>query len=180
MRKKYADKYEIVISEEELRERIAALGSQISEDFAGRPVHCICVLENSFLFVADLIRKITGEVRCQFVKPSVKERSIGETVTTEIFFAPEVDVEGQHVLLCEGIISTGQTTDFLARTFLARGAASVAICTLLDCPDDRCIDLEIAYHGFQVGPQWLAGFGLGSPMLNRNLPFIIAYPRTPE
>jgi hypoxanthine phosphoribosyltransferase len=174
MEEQFSNNYEIAISEEQLHERITALGRQISQDYEGRVVHCVCVLENGFLFLADLVRAMTCDVRCQFVKPYVRELD----TRTEIFYAPEVDVEGEHVLLCEGILSTGHTTDFLARNFEARGAASVAICGLLDRPSDRRVDLTVAYTGFQVGSERLAGFGMGMPMLKRNLPFIFSVPDT--
>jgi len=178
--KKYSEEHKIVISEAELQLRIAQLGDQISRDFQGRAVHCICVLENGFLFVADLIRKITCDIRCQFVKPQVIQRKIGNRMMEEILYTPDVNVEGQHVLLCEGILSTGYTTDFLYRSFQARGAASVSLCTLLNCEHDRRVELAITYIGFQVEPQWLAGFGLGSPTLNRNIPYIFAFPKTEQ
>lgn len=167
---------EFVISEAQLRRRIASLGRQISHDYQGRVLHCVGVLENGFLFVADLVREITCDVRCQFVKPYVHEFYDHHIATTEIFYAPEIDVEGQHILLCGGILSTGQTTEFLLRNFQARGAASIAVCSLLDRHFDRRVYLDVAYCGFLVGPQRLAGFGLGTPTLNRNLPFIFAAP----
>jgi hypoxanthine phosphoribosyltransferase len=172
-----ARKYEVVISEDQLRERIAIMGQQISRDYENRVLHCVGVLENSFIFFADLVREIKCDVRCQFVKPFVREVVDQGVITTEIFYAPEVDVEGRDVLLCEGILATGQTTDFLLRNFQARGAASVAVCGLLDRLSDRCVNLSVAYFGFQVGPEWFAGYGLGSPVLDRNLPFICARPQ---
>ncbi len=168
--------FEIVISEAQLQSRIAALGRRISRDYAGRSIFCIGVLENGFIFVADLLRSIQGEVRCQFVRTNVREILDNNIHTTEIFYTPEVDVEGQHVLLCEGIVSSGQTTDFLIRNLKARGAASIKVCTLLDRQSSRRVEIEVDYFGFQVGPQWLAGFGLGSPTRQRNLPFIFAAP----
>jgi hypoxanthine phosphoribosyltransferase len=174
MDKLLAVNYEVIISETQLRQRIGELGRQISQDFEGRLVHCVGVLEDSFVFVADLLREITCDVRCQFVKPYVREIHDRNFATTEIFYAPEMDIEGQHVLLCVGVLSSGQTTDFLVRAYQARGAASISICTLLDRQADRRINLEVAYFGFQVGPQWLAGFGLGTPTLDRNRPFIFA------
>jgi hypoxanthine phosphoribosyltransferase len=174
-----ARNYEVVISEAELRERIATVGLQISRAYESRVLHCVGVLENSFIFFADLVREIKCDVRCQFVKPFVREIADRNIPTTEIFYAPEVDVEGRHVLLCEGILSTGQTTDFLVRNFQARGAASVAVCGLLDRQSARCIHLNVAYFGFQVGSGWVAGYGLGSPLLGRNLPFIFAAPNLP-
>jgi len=173
-----AANYQIVISETQLRQRIDALGRQISKDFQGRVVCCVGILEDGFVFVADLVRAITGDVICQFVKPHTGAYD-SNLATTEIFYAPEADVEGQHVLLCQGMLHSGQTTDFLLRNFQARGAASVAVCALLDRQSARRVQLEVNYCGFLVGPQWLAGFGLGTPSLNRNLPFIYAAPEIP-
>jgi hypoxanthine phosphoribosyltransferase len=174
MNKQFDENYDVVISEGQLRQRIALLGQQISQDFQGREVLCIGVLENGCLFVADLVREITCQVRCQWVKPYTHEICDHNIATTEIFYSPEIDVAGRHVLLCEGILSTGQTTDFLIRNFQARGAASISVCSLLDRQSDRRVDVHVAYYGFRVGPQWLAGFGLGAPALDHNLPFIFA------
>jgi hypoxanthine phosphoribosyltransferase len=170
------EKYDIVVSEAQLQTRISALGRRISRDYQGRSIYCVGVLENGFIFLADLLRSIQGNVRCQFVRTNVREILENNISTTEIFYTPEVDVTSQHVLLCEGIVSSGQTTEFLIRNLKARGAASIAVCTLLDRQSARRVDLEVNYYGFQVGPQWLAGFGLGSPTLERNLPFIFAAP----
>ncbi len=170
------DNRQLVISEAQLHERIVAMGRQISHDYQGRVVHCVGILDSAFVFVADLIRQIDAGVRCQFVKPYTRELVDHNTATREIFFAPEVDVEGRHILLCEGILSSGQTIDFLIRNFQARGAASVALCCLLNRPSDRHVSLEVAYCGFEVGPPWLSGFGLGTPAeyLDRNVPFIFS------
>jgi hypoxanthine phosphoribosyltransferase len=176
MARRSVDNYEILITEGQLRQRIADLGGQVSRDFQGRVVHCVGVLENGFVFVADLVRSITCDVQCQFVKPYIREVYPQSITTTEIFYAPEVQIEGEHVLLCEGIVSTGQTTDFLVRNFQARGAASVAICCLLDRQSNRRVSLNVTYSGFQVENHWLAGFGLGRPILDRNLPFICVVP----
>ena len=168
------DTYEIVVSEAQVRERIVELGRQISHDYQGRVVNCVGVMEDGFLFVADLVREITCDVRCQFITPFIREVFDHERATTEIHYAPELNVQDQHVLLCVGIVSTGLTIDFLIRNLQARGAASIAICGLLERPSDRRVSLDIAYCGFQLGPQWVAGFGLGTPTLSRNLPFIFA------
>lgn len=175
-----AANYQIVISEAQLRQRIDSLGRQISRDFQGKVICCVGILEDGFIFVADLVRAITGDVVCQFVKPHTHGFSDRNGATTEIFYAPEADVEGQHVLLCHGLLSTGQTTDFLIRNFQARGAASVAVCALLDRQAARRVQLEVAYCGFLVGPQFLAGYGLGTPDLNRNRPFVYAAQEIPR
>ncbi len=100
-----AANYRIVISETQLRERIAAMGRQISKDYEGRVVFCVGVLEDGFVFVADLVRAITGDVLCQFVKPHTQGIRDSNVATKQIFYAPEVDIVGQHVLLCQGMLS---------------------------------------------------------------------------
>ena len=172
------EKHQVVISEAELRQRIEALGQQISKDYEGRVVHCVGVLESGFIFIADLVRALTCEVRCQFVKPYTDVVCERDTQMTQIFYSPDIEVHGEHILLCEAILSSGLTADFLIRHFQARGAASVAICSLLDRPSDRCVEVDIAYYGFRVGPQRLAGFGLsaGSSALFSNVPYIFAIP----
>jgi hypoxanthine phosphoribosyltransferase len=172
------DDCQVVISESQLRQRISALGAEISKDFEGRAITCVGVLENGFLFVADLVRAITCEVHCEFVKPYTHVFRDRNTETTQIFYAPEIDVRGKHILLCEGILATGLTTEFLIHNYQARGAASISVCSLLDRLTDRRVDLNVAYYGFQVGPQRLAGFGLGpgSHALQSNLPYIYAAP----
>lgn len=180
MARQTIEQHELVISEAQLHERIAAMGRQISHDYQGRIVHCVGILDSAFVFVADLVREIDCRVRCQFVKPFTREIIDNNTATREIFFAPEVDVKGAHVLLCEGILSSGQTIDFLIRNFQARGAASTALCCLLNRQSDRRVNVDVAYCGFEIGQEWLAGFGLGTPTeyLDRNIPFIYAAPRT--
>lgn len=172
------DDHEIVIPEIKLRERIAVLAEQISRDYQGRVLHIVGVLDNCFLFVNDLVRGLNCELRCEYIKPYTHVFRGGEVEVTQIFYAPEINVVGRHVLLCDGILTTGQTADFLVRNFQARGAASVALCSLLDRPSERRVDLDANYYGFRVGPQWLAGFGLGfgSAALQTNLPCIFAAP----
>jgi hypoxanthine phosphoribosyltransferase len=172
-------KHNVAISADELRQRIAALGQQISKDYQGRVVHCVGVLESGFIFMADLVRAITGEVRCEFVKANTKIFRENTIEVKEIFYTPEVDVSGEHILLCEAILSTGLTTDFLIRHLKARGAASVAVCGLLDRPADRRVEVDVAYYGFRIGPERLAGFGLSAGDHSgdqSNLPYMFNIP----
>ncbi len=170
--------HQVVISEAELRQRIAELGQQISKDYEGRVVHCVGVLERGFIFIADLVRAIRSEVRCQFVRPYTDVVYDRDTQMTQIFYSPEIEVAGEHILLCEAILASGLTTDFLMRHFHARGAASVSVCTLLDRHSERRTEVDVAYYGFRVGPERLAGFGLsvGSSALLSNVPYIFAVP----
>jgi len=162
----------LLLSTEQIEKRVDELARQISSDYANTTLHVVCVLENAFVFMADLVRKLSIPVACSFVRPVMREKEGTETPTTEIFFGPQPNVSGEHVLLVEGLVQSGQTTDFLIRTFSASGAASVKVCTLLDKQSDRTISLQPDYFGFIVHEQFVMGYGLGDPRLGRNLPYI--------
>jgi hypoxanthine phosphoribosyltransferase len=157
-----------LFSEEQLQERIRELARQISADYKGRTLTVVCVLDNGFLFMADLVRQLEIPVICQFLKPSKHEA--GDTV--EIVIAPGIDVRGQHVLLVEGLVQSGITSQFVMNYVISSGATSVKLATLLDKQSGRRIDLQPDYYGFLVDSAFLVGFGLGAPHLGRNLPYV--------
>jgi hypoxanthine phosphoribosyltransferase len=161
-----------VLSTEKIRDRIRQLARQISDDYQGRTLHAVCVLEDGFMFMADLVRELDIPVICQFIKPEHKQIASAGSTATEIFFSPEVHVEGAHVLLVQGLLETGITTDFLVRNLTARGATSVKMATLLDRQSARRISLAPDYFGFEVDDRFVFGYGLGAPQLRRNLPYV--------
>ena len=161
-----------VISTEQLRDRVRQIARQISDDYSGRILHAVGVLEDGFIFMADLVRELDIPVICQFVKPERKEISQAGSTATEIFFSPEVQVQSAHVLLVMGLLETGITTEFLLRHLLARGAASARVATLLDRQSARRISLAPDYFGFAVDDRFVFGYGLGAPQLRRNLPYV--------
>ncbi len=170
---------QVILTSEQIQGRVRELARRISEDFRGRTIYAVAVLENAFIFMGDLIRYIDGELLCQFVKPFFRNVLENNIATTEIFFSPELEVAGQHVLLVEGVLNSGVTTEFLVRNFLTRGAASVKICALLDRQSQRRVSLQPDYFGFLMDDTYVMGYGLGSPDLDRNLPFIAVSRRVP-
>ncbi len=162
----------IVISTEQIRDRIRQLARQISDDYRGRTLYAVGVLEDGFIFMADLVRELDIPVICQFIKPEQKQIAAAGSTSTEIFFSPEVHVENAHVLLVQGLVESGITTEFLVRNLLARGAASVRLATLLDRQSARRISLAPDYFGFEVDDRFVFGYGLGAPQLRRNLPYV--------
>ena len=162
----------VLLNAEQIAKRVKELARQISDDYKGKTLHAICVLENGFIFMADLLRDVTVPTVCQFVKPEFTEVQTGSVTTTEIFFSPEIKVEGQHVLLIEALVQSGITSDFLIRNILARGAASVKLAVLLDKQAARRISLQPDYFGFLIDESFVVGYGLGAPQLGRNLPYI--------
>lgn len=162
----------VVISADQIQKRVRDMARQISSDYARRSLSAVGILEDSFVFMSDLVRQIEVPVTCQFVKPEVRELKQGELVTREILFSPEVDVKGRDVLLIETLLVSGVTAEFLVRTIASRGAASVKTAALLDRQTARRVPLQPDYFGFLVDDTYIFGYGLGAPELGRNLPFL--------
>jgi hypoxanthine phosphoribosyltransferase len=165
-------KLKVIIPAEQIEKRVREMARQISDDYRGKTVHVLGVLENGFVFLADLVREMEGPVICQFIKPKYGDRG---TDRQEIFFSHELDIRGQHVLLVEGLVHSGVTADFLMNDLRGRGAASVKLAALLDRPSARRVQLQPDYFGFLVDGAFLVGYGLGSAeQTGRNLPHVAA------
>jgi hypoxanthine phosphoribosyltransferase len=165
-----------VITAEQIQKRVKELARQISDDYRGRSIQMLAVLENAFMFQADLARALEMPIVCQFIKPRYTrpQASSGNDVM-EIFFSHEPDIRGQHILLVEGLVHSGVTTEFLMNDLRARGAASVKLVTLLDRQSARRVPLQPDYFGFLVDDTFLVGYGLGATeQTNRNLPYLAA------
>jgi hypoxanthine phosphoribosyltransferase len=171
-----------VIASEQIQRRVKELGRHISDDYRGQTIQALAVLENAFMFMADLVRALDVPVVCQFIKPKYSKQAskqagdhAGEIV--EIFFSHEPDIRGQHVLLVEGLVHSGVTSEFLMNDLRARGAASVKLVTLLDRQSARRVALQPDYFGFLVDEAFLIGYGLGAvEQTNRNIPFLATAP----
>ena len=166
----------ILLSAEQIKKRVQEMARQISRDFEGKVLHVVGVMENGFIFMADLVRELELTVVCQFVKAEFKETNPS---TTEIFFSPELDVKGQHVLLVEALVQSGVTSEFLMRNLIGRGAASVKLAVLLDKQSARRVSLQPDYFGFLMNESFVVGYGLGEHHLGRNLPYIAGRLMTP-
>jgi hypoxanthine phosphoribosyltransferase len=161
-----------LFSAEQIQKRVAEIARQVSKDYQDKSLNVVCVLENGFMFMADIVRQLEIPVICQFVRPEFKDTLKGSTATTEIFFTPEVEVTGRNILLIEALVQTGVTSEFLIRNFTSRGAATVKLAALLDKQSERKVSLTPDYLGFLLDEQYVVGYGLGAPQLGRNLPFI--------
>jgi hypoxanthine phosphoribosyltransferase len=178
-----------VIAAEQIQKRVKELARQISDDYQGETIQALAVLENAFMFMADLVRALDGPVVCQFIKPKYSKQpgsQISEHMSeqgneaaevVEIFFSHEPDIRGQHILLVEGLVHSGVTSEFLMNDLRARGAASVKLVTLLDRQSARRVALQPDYFGFLVDDTFLVGYGLGAvEQTNRNIPYLAATP----
>jgi hypoxanthine phosphoribosyltransferase len=172
-----------VIHAEQIQKRVRELGRQISDDYKsqlvnGQAIQMLAVLENAFMFLADLVRAVDLPLVCQFIKPKYSRANAGQAQGSdvmEIFFSHEPDIRGQHILLVEGLVHSGVTSEFLMNDLRARGAASVKLVTLLDRQSARRVPLQPDYFGFLVDDAFLVGYGLGAArQTNRNLPYLAA------
>ena len=164
-----------VISSDQIQKRVRELGRQISDDYRGQTVVALGILENSFLFMADLVRAVDVPIICAFIKPKYKQSKQGGNPLLEILFSHELAIAGKHVLLVEGLVHSGVTSEFLMSDLRGRGAASVKLVTLLDRQSARRVPLQPDYFGFLVDDAFLCGYGLGTPeQTGRNLPYVAA------
>lgn len=164
-----------VISAEQIQKRVRELARQISDDYRGQTVVALGILENGFIFISDLVRALDVPVVCTFIKPRYRQTRQGEAPLLEIHFSHELDIVGKHVLLVEGLVHSGVTTEYLMSDLKARGAGSVKLVTLLDRQSARRVQLQPDYFGFLVDDAFLCGYGLGSPeQTGRNLPYLAA------
>jgi hypoxanthine phosphoribosyltransferase len=167
-----------VIAADQIQKRVKELGRHISDDYQGQTIQALAVLENAFMFMADLVRALDVPVVCQFIKPKYSKQQGSQTAEfMEIFFSHEPDIRGQHILLVEGLVHSGVTSEFLMNDLRARGAASVKLVTLLDRQSARRVALQPDYFGFLVDETFLVGYGLGAvEQTNRNIPYLAASP----
>lgn len=167
-----AEKIRVMIPEQEVDARIEELGKQISEEYAGKQVHLICILKGSVFFTCELAKRITVPVSLDFMSVS----SYGdETVSSgRVKIAKDLDesLEGKDVIIIEDIIDSGNTLHYLMDVLAKRNPNSLKLCTLLDKPDRRVKDVKVDYVGFAIPDEFVVGYGLDYAQKYRNLPYI--------
>lgn len=161
-----------VVSATRIGKRVRELSRQINRDYAGKSLLVVGVLEDCFVFMADLVRALTMPVVCCFIRPQVRDSDSGPVAMREIMYLPQVEAAGRNLLLVEGILDSGITLDHLCRTLLTQGPASLRTAALVDRIEDRKVDVPLDYTGFQLSGPFLVGYGLGYQQQYRNLPFL--------
>jgi len=164
-----------LIPEERLQARIAELGKQIRGAYGNRPITCICVLKGSFIFTADLVRAIGGDVKCEFLGVSSYQGGTQTTGVVKITKDLSGPIEDQDVIIVEDIIDTGLTMHYLLEMLDVRRPRSLAVCTLLDKPANREVEMTADYVGFSIPDEFVVGYGLDLAELYRNLPYVAVY-----
>lgn len=162
----------VLLPEEELASRIAELGAQISKDYEGESVFLVCVLKGAAFFACELAKRITVPVTIDFMATSSYGSGTVSTGVVKIKKDLDLDVSGQNVIIVEDIIDSGNTLNFLGQLFKERNAKSVRMCTMLDKPDRREVDVQVDYTGFTIPDQFVVGYGLDYDQKYRNLPYI--------
>lgn len=162
----------VLLSEEQLAKRILEIGAEITADYAGKEILMIGVLRGAVLFMADLARAIKVPVAIDFMAVSSYGAGTSSSGVVRILKDLDENVEGNHVLVVEDIIDSGLTLNYLVDNLKSRQPASIKICTLLNKPDRRKVDVDIAYNGFTIPDHFVIGYGLDYAEKYRNLPFI--------
>jgi len=163
---------EILIDEGKLQERIAELGKEISRDYQNENLHLICILRGGIIFLSDLMRNITVPNTVDFMAVSsygVTRQSTGQVrITLDL----KDDIQDQHVLLVEDIVDSGYTIASVLEFLKTRHPKSLRVCTLLNKPERREVEVPIDYCGFVIPNKFVFGYGLDMDEYYRNLPFI--------
>jgi hypoxanthine phosphoribosyltransferase len=155
-----------------IAQRVAELGRQISQDFAGRDLTVVGVLKGSFPFFADLVRHIDLPITCEFIGISSYGDRKSTSGVVKITFDLSHSIENKDVLIVEDIIDSGLSMQYLLRNFAQRMPKSVSVCTLLHKPSGSRVDVPIAYKGFTIGDAFVVGYGLDYHGRLRNLPYV--------
>lgn len=162
----------VMISEDKLEKRICELGEQINRDYEGKSLKLICILKGSIFFTCELAKRITLPVKIDFIQTS--SYGSGTVSSGNIAIKKDLDesIEGEHVLVIEDIIDSGNTLSKLMPMLEARKPEDIAVCTLLDKPDRREVDVNVKYNGFEIPDEFVVGYGLDYDQQYRNLSFI--------
>lgn len=167
-----AEKIRVLLSEKEVDARISAIGEQISRDYAGRQVHLVCVLKGGSFFMCELAKRITVPVSIDFMSVSSYGGATKSSGVVKIVKDLDEPLKDKDVIVVEDIVDSGRTLSYLLELLQQRGPRSLALCTLLDKPDRRVIDVNVDYTGFEIPDKFVVGYGLDYNQRYRNLPYI--------
>ena len=166
------EKIKVMISEEEVNKRIREIGEEITKKYEGKEVLLICVLRGGSFFMCELAKRINLDVKIDFMSVSSYGGGTESSGHIKIIKDLEESVEGRNVIVVEDIIDSGRTLSHLLNLLRTRQPASLALCTLLDKPDRRVVEVPVDYTGFQIPDYFVVGYGLDYDQKYRNLPYI--------
>ena len=162
----------VLFSKEQLAKRIKELAEQLDKDYAGKTPLMVAILKGSVMFFTDLIREMTLPLEIDFM--SISSYGSGVKSSGEVKMIKDLDnkIEGKDVIIVEDIVDSGYTMKYLTHLLEARNPSSIKICALLDKPSRRETDVAVDYKGFEVGNEFVVGYGLDYAARYRNIPFI--------
>ncbi|MBD5475109.1 MAG: hypoxanthine phosphoribosyltransferase [Lachnospiraceae bacterium] len=167
-----AERIEVLLSEEEVNKRIREIGDQISRDYAGKQVHLVCVLKGGSFFMCELAKRITVPVSFDFMSVSSYGKDTKSSGVVRIVKDLDEPITDKHVLVVEDIVDSGRTLSYLLEMLKDRGPEDVKLCTLLDKPSRRVVDVKVDYTGFEIPDEFVVGYGLDYDQKYRNLPYV--------
>ncbi len=163
----------VLINEADIQKRVAELAEQVSSDYADKgDIVLIGVLKGSFIFLADLSRKLTIPRTIEFIAVSSYGNTSSSTGAVRLVMDVRGNIENRHVLIVEDIVDTGHTLNYLIGILESHWPASIRTCTLLHKADAAEVDFDIDYVGFGIGDEWVVGYGLDFAERDRTLPYI--------
>lgn len=162
----------VMYTEEEVDARVKELADQISADFAGEEVHLICILKGSIFFTAELAKRISNDVTLDFMSVSSYGDSTISSGRVKIVKDLDENIQGKNVIVVEDIVDTGRTLSFLLEMLHARNPKALKLCTLLNKPERRVVDIPVDYVGFNVPDKFVVGYGMDYAQKYRALPYI--------
>lgn len=167
-----AENVRVLLTEEEVDRKIQEIGEQISKDYAGEQVHLVCVLRGGAFFMCELAKRITVPVSLDFMSVSSYGGDTKSSGVVKIVKDLDDSLAGKNVIVVEDIVDSGRTLSYLLEMLNDRGPKSMRLCTLLDKPDRRVVDVKVDYTGFQIPDEFVVGYGLDYDQKYRNLPYI--------
>ncbi len=167
-----SERINVLLPEKEVDARIQAMGEQISRDYEGKQVHLICVLKGGSFFLCELAKRITVPVSLDFMSVSSYGGGTESKGVVKIVKDLDEPIRDKDVLVVEDIVDSGRTLSYLLEMLRNRGPKSLRLCTLLDKPERRVVDVDVDYTGFQIPDRFVVGYGLDYDQRYRNLPYI--------
>ena len=167
-----AEHVKVLLTEEEVDKRIQAIGEQISKDYEGKQVHLVCVLKGGSFFMCELAKRITVPVSLDFMSVSSYGSDTKSNGVVKIVKDLDESIKDKDVIVVEDIVDSGRTLSYLLEMLRDRGPRSLRLCTLLDKPDRRVVDVNVDYTGFAIPDEFVVGYGLDYDQRYRNLPYI--------
>ncbi len=166
------EKLSVMISEEDVLARVAELAAQITKDYEGKEIKLICILKGSIFFTTELAKRIDLPIKLDFMSVSSYGNETTSSGRVKIVKDLDDSIRGEHVIVIEDIIDSGRTLSFLMEMLKSRQPESLALCTLLDKPSRRVVEVPVDYTGFQIPDEFVVGFGLDYAQRYRALPYI--------